>query len=144
LGGSALEKVLRVIVGLAAMAVAASLIYVIVTPQNQEDFTEFFISGVQDKSVYPAELSAGEEQKVLVTIVNREGRTLDYLIEVSINGMVEGQTGPLTLEQGEEYEAEIGFTPETAGTGQEVAFTLYVNGETEPYLEPLHLWVDVK
>jgi hypothetical protein len=25
-----------------------------------------------------------------------------------------------------------------------VEFTLYINGETEPYLEPLHLWVDVR
>jgi uncharacterized membrane protein len=143
-GGSALEKVLKVAAVLAAVAVVASFVYVIVVPKTQENFTEFYISGLQDRSLYPTELTAGEEQKVLVTIFNRERRTLDYLIEVSINGMVEKQTGPLSLEQGEKYEAEIGFTPETTGARQEMVFTLYVNGEPEPYLEPLHLWVDVK
>jgi uncharacterized membrane protein len=143
-GGNTVEKVLKVAAVLAAVAVVASFVYVIVVPKTQENFTEFYLSGLQDRSFYPTELTAGEEQKVLVTIVNRERRTLDYLVEVSINGVTEEQTDPLSLEQGEKYEAEMGFTPETAGARQEVAFTLYINGEPDPYLEPLHLWVDVK
>jgi uncharacterized membrane protein len=144
LSGSPPDKALKVVMGLAAVAAVVSLVYVIVTPKTQDNFTEFYISGLEDKSVYPAELTAGEEQKVMVTIVNRERRTLDYLVEVSVDGVQEERTGPLTLADGQKYAAEMGFTPEAIGAGQEVSFTLYLNGETEPYLEPLRLWVDVK
>jgi uncharacterized membrane protein len=144
LSGGPLDRLLKIVIWLAAMAIVASLVYIVVVPKTQESFTEFYISGLEDKSVYPGELIVGEEQKVLVTIVNRERRTLGYLIEVSIDGVEEGQVGPLTLENGQKYAAEMGFTPLVTGDNQEVEFTLYLNGETEPYLEPLHLWVNVK
>ncbi len=34
--------------------------------------------------------------------------------------------------------------PEVAGENQKVEFLLYKDAETEPCLEPLRLWVDVK
>jgi uncharacterized membrane protein len=144
LGVSIWNKLPAVILGLAALAVVGSLIYVIVVPKTQESYTEFYISGLEDKTVYPAEVTAGVEQKVLVTIVNREHRTLSYIIEVSINRVKTGETGPLPLEHGQKYEAAIGFTPETIGDKQLVEFTLYINGEPESYLKPLQLWVNVK
>lgn len=144
LGVSIWKKLPSVILGLAALTVVGSFIYVIVVPKTQESYTEFYISGLENKTVYPTELTAGVDQKVLVTIVNRERRTLNYLMEVSINREKTGETGPLPLEHGQKYEAAIGFTPETIGDRQLVEFTLYIDGEAEPYLEPLHLWVNVK
>ena len=144
LGVSVWNKAPAVILGLAALAVVGSLVYVIIVPKTQESYTEFYISGLEDKTVYPAELTAGVEQKVLVTIVNRERRILSYRIEVSINRVKTGETGTLALEHGQKYEAAIGFTPETIGDRQLVEFTLYINGESEPYLKPLQLWVNVK
>ena len=143
-GVSVWNKLPAVILGLAALAVVGSLIYVIIVPKTQESFTEFYITGLEDKTVYPVELSMGVEQKVLVTIVNRERRTLNYLIEVSINRVKSGGTGPLALEYGQKYEAAMGFTPETIGDRQLVEFALYINGESAPYLKPLQLWVNVK
>ena len=133
-----------VILGLAILLVVGALIYVIVIPKTQESFTEFYISGVENSSVYPAELSAGVEQKVSVTIVNRERRTLSYLIAVNINQIKKSETGPLALGNGQKYEAEIGFTPESISDRQIVEFALYIDGESAPYLEPLRLWVNVK
>jgi uncharacterized membrane protein len=144
LGGNILDRVLKTMLGLAAVAVAVSLVYVIVIPKTQENYTEFSISGLEDRSVYPTRLIAREEQRVVVTVVNRERRTLHYRIEVSINRVKKGQAGPLTLENGQKYEAEIGFTPGAIGARQEVEFALYIDGQTEPYLEPLRLWVDVQ
>jgi uncharacterized membrane protein len=143
-GGGIFNKLPSIMVALAALALVASLIYVIVTPKTHEHFTEFYITGLPDASVYPAGLSAGDEQKVLVTVVNREGRSLEYLIEVSINRVKQARAGPLTLGDGQKFESEMGFTPQAVGAGQEVEFALYINGETEPYLEPLRLWFDVK
>jgi uncharacterized membrane protein len=142
-GGGILKNFPSIVVALAALAVVASLVYIIVTPKIQESFTEFYISGISDVSGYPPELKVNEEQKVRVTVVNREGRTLDYRIEGSYNGKEIGQVGPLLLEDGQMYEAKIGFRPAVPGPGQEVEFSLYINDDTEPYLEPLRLTFDV-
>jgi uncharacterized membrane protein len=142
-GGGIFKKFPSIVVALAALAVVVSLVYIIVTPKIQESFTEFYISGISDVSGYPPELKVNEEQKVLVTVVNREGRTLDYRIEGSYNGKKIGQVGPLLLEDGQRYEAKIDFRPVVPGPGQEVEFVLYIDGETEPYLEPLRLTFDV-
>ncbi len=144
LKGSIYDRLLSAALVLAAVAVVGSLIYIIVNPKTQESFTEFYISGLEDRSVYPAGLIAGEEEKILVTIVNRERRTLDYRIEMNVNGEKKDQAGPLTLEDGQKYEAEIGITPETTGARQEVEFILYLDGGVEPHLAPLRLWVDVE
>jgi len=138
------KSVPNVVLGLAALAAAGSVVYVIAEPKIQEGFTEFYISGVEEQAVYPEVMAAGIEQKIAVTIVNRERRTLTYLMEVKINGEPAGLTGPLVLEQGREYSAETGFTPPSSGDRQLVEFILYLEGESDPYLEPLQLWVDVK
>jgi uncharacterized membrane protein len=137
------KKAPAVLLGLAALAVVGSLSYVIVVPKSQEYFTEFYISQPENSSDYPVKLVAGVEQKMPVTIVNRERRAMDYLIEVKINGITKGRTGPLALAQGQQYEGEIGFTPEAPGERQLVEFVLYVEGVSGPYVEPLRLWVDV-
>lgn len=142
--GSLSGRLLPAVLVLAVLAVVSSLIYVIVTPKTQESFTEFYVSGLQENSSFPAELIASEEQRVVVTVVNREGRTLDYRIEMNINGIPKGTEGPLTLEDGQKYETEMGFAPQATGDIQEVEFALYLDGESEPYLTPLRLWFDVK
>ena len=142
--GSISNRMLSAALVLAVVAVVGSLIYIIITPKIQESFTEFYISGLEDRSSYPAGLAVGEEEKILVTVINREGRTIDYRLEMNINGAKLDQQGPVTLENGQKYEAEIGITPEATGTRQEVEFVLYLDGEVEPYLEPLRLWVDVE
>ena len=142
--GSLSVRLLSAVLVLAVLTVVSSLIYVIVTPKTQESFTEFYVSGFKDNSSFPAELIASEGQSVVVTVVNREGSTLDYRIEMNINGVPKGTGGTLTLEDGQKYEAEMGFTPEATGDIQEVEFVLYLDGESEPYLEPLRLWFDVK
>lgn len=137
------HKAPAIVLGLAALVMVGSLAYVIVVPKTHEDFTEFYIAGLQDKSVYPVALVAGVAQKMGVTIVNRERRTLTYLIETKINGQQQSRTGPFRLEYGQKYEGEIAFTPEAPGARQLVEFVLYLEGEPEPYLQPLRLWVDV-
>ena len=37
----------------------------------------------------------------------------------------------------------VSFTPRTVGEKQKVEFLLYKAGEVEPYIDPLHLWLDV-
>jgi len=106
---------------------------------------QFYILGLAGKAAgYPTELVLGEEGKVIVGIINREHETVSYRLEVRINGARNNELGPIVLEHDEKWEREISFVPEKAGENQKVEFFLYLNGEAEPYLEPLRVWVDVK
>ena len=61
-----------------------------------------------------------------------------------INGARNNELGPIVLEHDEKWEREISFVPEKTGENQKVEFFLYINGEAEPHLEPLRLWLDVR
>ena len=118
--------------------------YVIATPVAGEKFTEFYILGLQGKATdYPTELKVGEEGKVIVGIVNREQENVTYRVKVRIDGVEISETEPIILEHGDKSERIISFTPTKAGERHKVEFLLYKDGEDEPCLEPLHLWLDV-
>ncbi len=80
---------------------------------------------------------------MLLGIVNHEYQEIGYRVVVRIDGMVIEEIGPLVLEYKEKWEQEVIFIPEKAGENQEVEFLLYKDGEAEPYLKPLRLWLDV-
>ena len=44
----------------------------------------------------------------------------------------------------QKWEEIVSFTADRVGDNQKVEFLLYKNGESEPYLKPLHLWINVK
>ncbi len=136
-------RVILVILALIVLGTLGATVYYLVNPDPGQKFTEFYISGVEDRSAYPTGLVAGVEQKMVITVVNRERRTLTYLVEVRINGEPPGRTVPLTLEDGQRCDVTVGFTPRAAGERQLVEFVLYLEGGGTPYLEPLRLWVDV-
>ncbi len=54
------------------------------------------------------------------------------------------EVGPIPLANEEKWESEIVFVPMVPGESEKVEFTLYKNGDAEPLLEPLHLWINVK
>ena len=139
---SAWDRVLSVIV---IMAVLGALGYVIAMPRGGERFTEFYMLGEEGKAAdYPGELAVGEEGRVLVGIVNQEGETMSYWVEVRIDGVKSNEVGPIVLGDEQKWEEIVSFTPDRAGDSQKVEFLLYMNEGSEPYLKPLHLWIDVK
>jgi len=81
---------------------------------------------------------------VIVGIVNHEGREVSYRVEVVISSKKSAEVGPVVLADEQKWEGEVGFMPEVAGDNQKVEFLLYKDGEVQPCLEPLRLWVDVK
>ena len=139
------DRVLSIILGLAILGAVGTLGYVIAMPRTGESFTEFYVLGSGGEiTEYPRELKLGEEGKIMAGIINQELETVSYRVVVSIEGVKNNEMGPIVLEHGETWEEEVGFVPRIAGTGQYVEFFLYKNGEVEPCLEPLHLWLDVK
>ena len=144
-GGGAWSKVLVVTVIVVSLTALGALGYIISLPKAGEAFTEFYILGQEAKAAnYPGELGVGEEGRVLVGVVNHEGKEISYRVEVVICGSKNGCVGPVELVDGQTWQGEISFVPEKAGENQKVEFLLYRDSETEPCLAPLYFWVDVK
>jgi len=142
--GSTYNKVLLVLLAAIILAAIGTLGYVIVKPDVEERFTEFYMLGpAGEVSDYPRELEVGEEGKVIVGIINREGGAVNYNVEVVIDGVKQGEEEPVILGHEEKWEGEVTFTPGVVGDNQKVEFWLRKDGDTEPFLEPLQLWIDV-
>lgn len=129
---------------MAILGAIGVLAYTIANPKVEDNFTEFYALGLEGEAIgYPKELSVGEKGRVIVGIINHEQATVNYRLEVKIDGIRDSQIGPLMLEDGERWEEIVSFTPDRAGDNQKVEFLLHKNGEGRPYLE-LHLWVNVE
>ncbi len=142
---NALDKALSILLMVAILGVLGTLGYVIASPRVEEEFTLFYFLGPGgEATAYPKELSVGEEGKVVVGITNEERETVSYEMEIRIDGVRNSEVKGITLEPGQKWENEVSFTPTVAGEKQKVEFLLYKKGEVTPYLEPLHLWIDVR
>ncbi len=143
-GEGAWDRVLSITLVIAILGALGTLGYVIATPKVEETFTEFYILGQEGKVAdYPRELNVGVESRMIVGIINYEGREVSYRVEVLIDSKKSTEVGPVVLVDGQKWEGEVGFVAEVAGENQEVEFSLYKDDEGEPYLKPLRLWVNV-
>lgn len=138
------DKALSIILVLAILGALGVIGYAIATPKAGDKFTDFYILGLKEQATdYPKELRVGEEGRVIVGIANHEYETVSYRIEVRINGTRNNEVKPIVLEHDEKWEEIVSFSLSEPGEDQKVEFFLYKNGEIEPCLKPLHLWVDV-
>jgi len=137
------NKTLYIMLVIAILGALGAVGYVIAHPE-EEKFTEFYTLGPSGKAtVYPRDISVGEEVRVIVGIVNHEHKVVSYRIEVRINGVKNTEVKAVELANEQQWEEIVSFTPNKAGDNQKVEFLLFKNGETEPSLNSLHLWVNV-
>lgn len=135
------EKIMSGILIVAIVGAIGAVGYAITTPKGGESLTEFYILGLEGGTEnYPKEVMVGEEARVMVGIVNREGEAASYQIEVIIDGLKNNEVGSVVLTDGEKWEEEVSITPLKVGEKQKVVFVLYKAGET---YRQLHLWLDV-
>ena len=140
---SNLDRVLSVVLVLSVLAAIGAVAYTVAAPRAGEGFTEFYVLGLEgDVEDYPGELVMGEEAIVIVGIVNHEGKEKSYHIEVIIDGVVNGEVGPLVLADEDKWEEEVSFVPKLAGDDQRVELLLYKDEKSEPD-KTLHLLIDV-
>jgi uncharacterized membrane protein len=142
--GNIWNKVLSAVLIIAILATISVLGYVLAGPKVGEKFTEFYILGPGgEASDYPAEISVGEDIKVILGIVNHEQEESDYLIEMVINGTSIKEINPLNLGDGEKWESQVTFRINEPGNDQKVEFLLFKDGQTDIY-RSLHLWIDIR
>ncbi len=143
MGQGKLDRLLNILLVVAIVASLSTLGYVIANPKVGERFTEFYILGAQGKADdYPKEIILGQSAWVTVGITNREQEMATYEVEVFIEEELLISVGPVTLENDENYQTPVYFTPKSTGTDQKIEFILYKAGSGETYLS-LHLWVDI-
>jgi uncharacterized membrane protein len=142
---SKLNKALFVILSVAIVVSLGFIIYIAVTPQQVNKFTEFYILNVDGKAGdYPKQAVAGNPVDVLLGVVNHEYQPADYRVEIQMDSTKVGEMDIGTLAYQQKWEQKVGFIPRVVGQRQIVDFILYKDGGTEPYLkEPLTLHIDV-
>ena len=140
-----MRKAISLLLGLLIICAIAGLVYIAVAPKVGEKLTEFYILGPEGKAEgYPTEVRLGNEAKVIAGIVNHEYEEISYRLVVMIGGVRNNEVGPIVLAHGDEWQEEVSFSPKEPGENQKIEFLLYEDGETEPRLTPLYLWVDVR
>ena len=136
-------KTLSIVLGLVILAALAALVYVILVPQANKAFTEFYILGPGGQTTdYPDRVQAGEEVEVILGIGNHENDEVLYRVEIRADGDTIGGLEPISLENSDRFEQPVMFTLDVPPGKQKVEFLLYKEGQSEVY-KSLHLWIDV-
>lgn len=103
-----LDRLISVVLAIVILGAIAALGYVVASPKEGERFTEFYILGAQSR---PTELSVGEEAIVTLGMVNREGETMTYSIDVRVGESLLQTVEAIELGNGEKWEDEVKFVP---------------------------------
>lgn len=144
-GTSIWDRAITIILAMAILGVVGGVVYIIAVPKVGERFTEFYLLGSEGEAIgYPEELKVGEEGEVIIVIINHEQEAVSYGVKIKIDGVIINELEPIVLDDEQKWEEIVSFIPDRAGDNQKVEFLLYKNGESEPYLKPLHLWINIK
>lgn len=144
LGKGIWDRVLTISLILVIIGAIGIVSYTFLAPRPKEKFTEFYILGQSGKAEnYSIDLKIGVRSSMIVGIVNHEGREVNYRLETRLGDNKLADFGPVTLGDARKWEGEVVFVPDVAGDSQKLEFLLYKDNDTEPYLEPTYLWVDV-
>ncbi len=143
-GKSTAEIILSFILILVACGTIGVLVYVIAIPKTGSAYTEFYLlnsQGIADD--YPSEIRMGNTESVTPIVINHENRTADYRIEIQIDNDPDDDIDAVILDtidninlcDDEKYQTPALFTLQSTGDRQKLYFLLFMDGETEPYLE---------
>ena len=137
------DKILTVVLIISIITSLFMVVYVIDTPKQGEKFTEFYLLGPGGKAEgYPANLTVGKTDSVIVGIVNHEYENVNYTLRVEINEDILKEEQIQTA-YNQTWEHQVNFTPRHAGTELKLQFLLFKNNNfTQPYRDT-HLWVGV-
>jgi uncharacterized membrane protein len=142
---SKLNKAIIIILAAAILVTAGFIVYLRLTPQAVNRFTEFYVLNAEGQARdYPEMVTAGDPVDIIVGVVNHEYEPASYRADIKIDGTEVQEVNIGTLAYQQKWEEKVSFIPQKIGDRQAVDFILYKNGGTEPYLkEPLRLYMDV-
>jgi uncharacterized membrane protein len=141
---SRLDRALTIILVISILASVVTLVYVVVTPKQGEQFTEFYILGAGGMADdYPVNYTLGDSGKVIIGVVNHEYENVNYTIDIRLQNQSLQTIQQVNLEHNQTWQQSVTVTPPFNGTDMKLQFLLYKNGNyTEAYRD-LHLWINV-
>ena len=144
---SKLDKALTVFLILSILLSVVTLVFVVVSPKEGEHFTEFYILGSEGKADnYSTKYILGENETVIVGIVNHEYRPINYTMEVKLENKslpLQENLRYITLAHNETWEEPVVITPSFEGKNMKLEFLLFNETEKNIPYRDLHLWIDV-
>jgi uncharacterized membrane protein len=142
---TASSKILSVILIAAILICTGIIIYLAVTPQPSQRFSEFYILNRDGKaSDYPSQAVSGQPVSVIAGIVNHEGSPSDYTVQIRENDAIIKTIAVGNLKDGQKWEQPVEFSLSSAGDGRRVNFFLYKDGGAVPHIkDPLVLIMKV-
>lgn len=120
----------------------------------KEPFTEFYILGPDGTAEnYPTDYVLGENGTIIVGVINREQKPVNYTIEVRLEDtplLLPDDRKNIRIEDNETLEKAVTITPPFEGTNMNLQFLLYNNDKKDmlegnvsvPYRD-FHLWINV-
>ena len=132
------NKILSAVLIAAILICTGLIIYLAVTPQPSQRFSEFYILNRDGKaSDYPSQAAAGQPVSVIVGIVNHEGGPSDYTVQIRENDAIIKSITVGTLKDGQKWEQPVEFSLNNAGDRPESEFRpLYGRRGRAPYKRP--------
>jgi len=139
------SKILSAVLIAAILICTGLIIYLAVTPQPSQRFSEFYLLNRDGKaSNYPAQAAAGQPVTVIVGIVNHENGPSDYTVQIKENDAIIKSITAGKLNDGQRWEQPVEFTLSNAGDVRRVNFVLYKDGGAVPHIrDPLVLIMKV-
>ncbi len=126
---------------------AATIAYIMVAPPQRETFTEFYILGPGGQATdYPTNYTLGQQQSLIVGVINHESHGQQYVLEVQLDGSAGTTTlysQQIALANGQSWQKTITVKPDQAGSHMEMEFLLYLNNDRSTPYQETHLWVNV-
>ncbi len=145
------DRLLTVALIASIVFAVGTLIYVVAVPRQGEQFTEFYILGPGGMADgYPTALEVGEGADLILGVVNHEGESVEYTVQVRLDGDaanaaiaaapgVASQPAPNALTIGplqdeEKWEEHIQVAALVPGDQQELEFLLFSPRPREGYV----------
>ena len=139
------SKIISAVLIAAILICTGLIIYLAVTPQPSQRFSEFYLLGKQGKAAgYPSQAVSGQPVSVIVGVVNHEAGPSTYTVQVKENDAIIKSIEVGNLNDGQKWEQPVEFALSDAGDGRRVNFYLYKDGRDAPHIkDPLVLIMKV-
>ncbi|MFZ0441129.1 MAG: DUF1616 domain-containing protein [Methanobacterium sp.] len=137
------NKINSIIIVIFIVLVISMAAYVILSPKNDENYTEFYILGSGGNAYnYPTNLTVNQTGIVYVGIVNHEGSNVTYEMNVRLDNNTLS-TQNITLQKNEQREIPYSFMVTNPGQNQKLEFFLYKLPDGKNVYRYLSLQIDV-
>jgi uncharacterized membrane protein len=137
-------KVIQTALLITGFLFVVTSVFILSSPKEGKSFTEFYITGRDDVTAgYPEQLKAGVNGMVKAVIINNEQQTMNYRVEIWVDGDFIQTIAPINLENLEKWEETVFFKTEKQNDSAKVDFLLFRDGQDMKPYRQLRLWVKI-